>query len=525
MTTDRNEFNRGMKRPRRFFAFILSVAAVLALASASASAAESYGPLSHAGRWITDSQGRVIIIHGVNVPAKLPPAYPSAIGFNNDDGAFLAKLGFDGARVTVERYAVEPSPGHFDPAYIDRIAGTVRMLARHGILSLIDFHQDEYGPYFHDNGYPEWMTVTDGLPNDWTVGFPYQYLDNPANMRAFDHLWANDPGPDGKPLQDDDAAILAYAAKRLRNVPGVMGYEIINEPWPGSQWPSCIVAQGCPTLDASLLGAYYERMIPALRAADPNHMIWYEPFSTFNYGAETHVPLPSADPKIGFAFHDYNLCSEVGPMCNPVESDTTIISNALTYVAANGDALLETEFSGTSDTMEEVQLYDQYMIPWLVWSYPTAIVKFVGTTPISYDKTGPGSGPSDSPDGKVPPPGHLLPPRGGNVDWNNVDILTRAYPRRTSGTPLSWYYDGPSRTFTMQYSTARVDGTGSFPAGAVTEIVTPRRNYPRGYGVTVTGGRIVSAPGAAVLQVAACGSASEVSLTVSPEHGIRGSCQ
>jgi endoglycosylceramidase len=92
-------------------------------------------------------------------------------------------------RITVERYAVEPAPGQLDSAYLAHIADTVKTLARHGILSLIDFHQDEYGPVFYDNGYPAWMTVTDGLPNVFEVGFPLQYLFNPALERAFDHLW------------------------------------------------------------------------------------------------------------------------------------------------------------------------------------------------------------------------------------------------------------------------------------------------------------------------------------------------
>ncbi|HVN64251.1 MAG TPA: cellulase family glycosylhydrolase, partial [Candidatus Binataceae bacterium] len=331
---------------------LLAVAAVAAILfnSTVASAIEDYGRLNHAGRWITDSKGRVIIIHGVNMPSKLPPAYPSAIGFKDDDGKFLEQLGFNGVRLTVERYAVEPTPGHFDPRYVEHMAGTIRMLARHGILSLVDFHQDEYGPVFHDNGYPDWMTVTDGLTNNWEVLFPFQYLENPANMRAFDNLWTNDTGPDGKPLQQDDAEILAYVVRRLRDEPGILGYEILNEPWPGSQWEDCALSvTGCPDLDQSYLGAYYAQVIPAVRGADPKHMIWFEPFSTFNYGVPTSVAPPS-DPNLGFSFHDYSLCAALGvPSCDPVAEAEAVLSNAIAYSASTGDALLETEFGGGTD--------------------------------------------------------------------------------------------------------------------------------------------------------------------------------
>lgn len=162
---------------------------------------------------MVDRGGRVVVIHGVNVPSKwIPAAYPAALGFDEDDAAYLASTGFNAVRLTVERYAVEPRPGQFDDAYVAQFAHTVDTLASHGIVSLIDFHQDEYGPVFFDNGFPDWMTVTDGLPNLTQVGFPAQYVANPALNRAFDHFWANDPGATGNRLQADDGAILAHVA-------------------------------------------------------------------------------------------------------------------------------------------------------------------------------------------------------------------------------------------------------------------------------------------------------------------------
>jgi len=179
----------------------LPVSSALASTSPRETQRSAAEPLGHAWRWMIDSEGRVLITHGVNMPSKSLPAYPAALGFDDDDAALLVRLGFNTVRITVERYAVEPKAGQFDPTYVSHIADTVRLLARYGILTLIDFHQDDYGPVFFDNGYPDWMTVTDGLPNLWFSPFPTQYLDNPAQNRAWDHLWANDPGPDGKPLR------------------------------------------------------------------------------------------------------------------------------------------------------------------------------------------------------------------------------------------------------------------------------------------------------------------------------------
>lgn len=473
---------------------------------------EASATLGHAGRWMTDAEGRVVILHGVNVPTKgaAPPAgsipaYPAYLDFGDDDAARIASMGFNSVRLTVERYAVEPTKGVFDAAYIDQFRDTIRILNAHGILTLIDFHQDDYGTVFFDNGYPDWMTVTDDLPNLFFAPFPTQYLVNPALNRAFDHLWANDPGPSGTPLQDDDAAILAHVAAALRGEPGVLGYEIINEPWPGSAYPNCMIPdRGCRDFDEGPLSAYYARMVAAIRGADPARAIWYEPLSLFNHGIPTYVK-PPADDNLGFAFHDYTLACgvEEGGRALPIglplgefcKTDRDkIMTNALSHSADTGSALLQTEFGATMnpDTItDQVTLYDEHMIPWMFWAY----TRYIGTL---------------EPNGKLKPAGD-----DANINWTVADPLIRPYPRLVSGTPTSWSYDPAANILTAAYSTARADGSGSFPPGSVTEIAVPPRRYPSGYSVTVAGGTVLSAPGAPVLRVAPCVGSSTVTVTVS----------
>src|SRR5262249_33970080 len=59
------------------------------------------GLLGHAGQWLTDSTGRVVILHGVNMVAKRPPYVPAAVGFDADDAQFLAQHGFRAVRLGV----------------------------------------------------------------------------------------------------------------------------------------------------------------------------------------------------------------------------------------------------------------------------------------------------------------------------------------------------------------------------------------------------------------------------------------
>ncbi len=489
---------------------VASAPAVLARAGAATDGASAVvlpqGRIGHAGRWMTDESGRVVVVHGVNMPTKLLPADPMSAGFGEDDATLLAASGLNAVRLTLERYAVAPRPGQFDDAYIDRFAATVSMLRRHGILSLIDFHQDEFGPVFFDNGYPDWMTMTDGLPNAYQVGYPLQYFLNPALNRAFDHLWANDIGPSGRPLWDDDADILARAASRLAGTDGLLGYEIMNEPWPGSIYPTCTQPAGCPLFDQGPYSDYHKRMIGAVRAADRNNLIWYEPVTTFNQGVPTYV-VPPKDPNLGFAFHDYPLCNVVGegadaldapaPAAAPCTTSITM-DNAEAHAQATGSALLETEFGATMDTsrlLPALAEFDQSMMPWMSWSYTRYITAYEN-------------------DGKT-----LKPAVDPNVNHDMLATLARPYPQLVAGTPIGWSFDPKTRHFLFQYKRARADNKGSFGAGAETVISVPALQYPAGYDAVVTGGNVVSKPNAPILRVRAGAGAGPIAVRLTPSGG------
>src|SRR5436190_9616626 len=104
-----------------------SVAVTLALAAVPATAAPQL-PFARAGGYLTDAQGRVFISHGVNMVYKVAPFEPSATGFGEDDAEFLAREGFNSVRLGVIYRAVEPQPGVYDDAYLDKLAETSAML-------------------------------------------------------------------------------------------------------------------------------------------------------------------------------------------------------------------------------------------------------------------------------------------------------------------------------------------------------------------------------------------------------------
>lgn len=458
-------------------------------------------PIGHAGRWLTDARGRVVLIHGVNVSMKGPLAQSQAYRFGADDAAFLAANGFNAVRLTVERYDIEPTPGQFDTTYLGFVRHTVRVLHRYGVMTLIDFHQDEFGPIFDDNGYPAWMTSTGGLPNVTSVGFPFQYVANPALNHAFDNLWDNGPDSRGASMWSDDAGILATAVAALHRTPGVLGYEIINEPWPGTQYASCfVVAVGCPSFDQGKLSQYYAAMDAAIRAHDKTRLVFFEPLVSFNYGIPTSVTPPPGDAKLGFAFHDYPVCSAADDAGLPVSlgsdcgvEDSLTLGNAVRYATQHATGLVETEFGATTKPAPITQAaaaYDGQMVPWMFWSYQELV----------------GSGSNGA---FTSPPSHT-------PNRPVLSSLARPYPQLVSGTPQSWAYDAAAHVFTASYSPARANRSGRFAANAVSQFEIPKLAYPHGYDVTVTGGAAVSGTGDPVLLIAASPGARTVALTVTP---------
>ena len=478
------------------------VALIALLALCGAGRALAARPPGHAGRWITDSQGRVLIPHGLNMVNKVGSYSPAATGFGADDARFLAANGFDVVRLGVIYAAVEPRPGSYDDAYLAGIARTVAKLGRHGIYSLLDFHQDMYNERFAGEGFPSWAVQDDGLPNTPNSGFPGNYVSMPAVQHAFDHLWANSPGPGGVGLAARYAAAWQHVANRFRGNRWVIGYDLFNEPWPGTGFAACAVPAGCPAFDRKL-GAFEARSLAAIRKVDRTHIVWYEPNVLFNFGNPTHLPS-FGDRSAGMSFHDY-CASETAPSCPPME--TKALANAVARSRQTGDALLLSEFGATDNatTLARVENdADAQLMPWIEWAYCGC----------------------QDPTGSIPPSVEALvldpsrAPIGANLKAAKLRVLARPHPLAVAGTPLALNFDSARRSVSFSWSTSRPTGKGSFRAGSCTAVVLPPVIYPRGYRVSVSGARVASKRSAGLLELDSLPGAKRISLRVTPTaHG------
>jgi endoglycosylceramidase len=480
------------------------VVAVVLVLGASSAAASPVAPFSHQGRWITDARSRVVIFHGLNMVNKLPPYHPAALGFGDDDARFLAAAGFDTVRVGIIFKGLEPQPGHFDEHYLARIAGTLRTLERHRIVPFVDFHQDMYNERYQGEGFPDWASIDDGLPAQPREGFPNNYYVMPALSRAYDNFWADRAGPGGPGLQDRYAAAWAHVARALRRDRHILGYDIFNEPFPGSQLGGCASTVGCPQFDRNVLTPFTKRTFRAIRHADRRRLLWYEPLVTFDFGADTSHGA-TGDKRAGFNFHDYCLGNQPGtPSAGPIQQGCQTeegipFDNADKQSARTGDALLLSEFGATDnlgDLERIVRAADQHMVSWQEWAYWNQDVCCV--RPI---------------EGLIRDIRHA--PRGSNVKRDKLLLLARPYPEAVAGTPLSFGFDYSSLRFKLKYSTRRAGG-GRFHRRTISEIRIPRVQYPHGYRVLVSGARVHSGRNRPVLRLLARPRARTVTLTVVP---------
>ena len=198
-----------------------------------------------------------------------PPA-----GSTPQDAAFLAANGFTAVRLGVIWAAVEPQPGVINTDYLKSINDTVKTLSDYGIYTIIDMHQDNWSTEFQGEGAPAWATMDGGKPNP-KFGFPANYWLNPAENNAWKSFWDNVAAPDGLGLQDHYAQTWENVASYFSGNPAVIGYDVMNEPFPGPAWPAALI--GIPFFGTQQLAPMYNQVDAAIRAVDPNTPLYIEP--------------------------------------------------------------------------------------------------------------------------------------------------------------------------------------------------------------------------------------------------------
>jgi endoglycosylceramidase len=500
------------------------------------------GPIrSPGGPYLYDQQGRVVFFHGVNAVYKLPPyeLYPApgkAWNFSPADASLIATLGFNVVRLGMTWSGLEPGtaaannpsicrsgtpgdPHQFDQTVLDRylqhLDQTIALLGQYHIYTLLDMHQDVYARQFDGEGAPNWAVCTHGAHTADVPGRWSQNYTTPAANAAFHHFWTNSVAGN---LQGEYDRVWAAVAAHFRTNPWVLGYDPYNEPFSRSLvthgdeqfatqlqcfYTGTAVVKRVAHPDPPLACRAHDPaigVIPRILAADPTHLIFYEPDIFGSRGRPSFVG-PMSLPNLVFNVHVY--CSyRSGLTGNPTDTAACASQGMRTLTKRsasrseltslsqpNGPAWFVSGFGATSNVTLLGRLTgqaDRTLVGWTYWSW-----KYYGDPTGSADEA-------------------LVSPDGGLRC--TARVLTRTYPQAVAGKPTSLWFDPTTGGFRLTY-------TPDHAVHAATVISVPTRiHYPSGYCARVSGGSIISGLDSQFLEVANAPTGRSVVVSVMAGH-------
>ena len=184
-----------------------------------------------------DHDGRVRLFYGFNIDDKAMDRQSFAYDLNEEFFEKYTARGFNIIRLAFTWQNLEPEQGKYNESYLKSIDSIFELAEKHGVYILLDMHQDLYsgfGDQSVGDGAPEWAALTDGhkvkMPKFvWAEA----YIFGKWVHSAFDHFWNNDK-VNGIGLQDSYAALWQMLAERYGDSPALFGFDLMNEPFPGS---------------------------------------------------------------------------------------------------------------------------------------------------------------------------------------------------------------------------------------------------------------------------------------------------
>jgi endoglycosylceramidase len=410
------------------------------------------GPLTIDGQLILDQNDRRILLRGINTGgrSKFAPFSP----FDYAPGEFEAALntymdkpvewGLNVLRVPFSWDGMEPEQGVDDEEFLDRYDQLLDAAAARGLWTIVDFHQDVYSERYCGDGFPLWTTSTGDEPHhdcsDWFTA----YLFNDDMKDAWDEFWDNSTG-----VQDKYKDMWTRMITRQWGRPGVIGFEVINEPGWGhhtmSDW------------EAEVLSPFYSEMATLVDELAPGAFMLFDGTGMDAVTATTDMYRPAGNSLI-FAPHFYDPSVFLGG------GDSVDVSDGYANLAAIGQEwnlpVLVGEFGIEHDTDGAANYatgnwdgLDANMMHGTWWEY-SAAEEFWNHENLSVVE----------PDGTERP--------------NLVEPMIRAYPHAIAGELERWHFDAATSVATLAVL-AEPDG--------ITEVSIPTRLYPDGPTISGTG--------------------------------------
>ena len=395
--------------------------------------------------YIADAQGRALQFHGFNVKTSNP-----AEAVTDKLLAASAARGMDHLRLGFYWQDLEPKQGEFDETFLDQLVTVLDRAEKHGILVILDMHQDVYGEAFDSKGIPAWATRTDGLPFEAQSNWLLSYL-QPAVQAAFDHLYED------ADLRQAQIDAWLHIVQRVKGHPALLGYDLLNEPF-GKQRDGEDILSAAPRVEREQLTPMFQRLTDAISNVDPDHWVFFEPPNLASLGIATSLGEVRG-PKVAIYPHMYDSAIE-----------------AATY-STDGTIQLDPAFF--DKWANAITGYvKKYPMPMLVgeWGLAHPEIKgmdeFVARTLETLDRTTSGWSVFVGCFGS----GYCTMDEAGQAR-PAIGQIFQPYARAIAGRPIDTRWDGSARTLKL-----RLDGRSS-ASGATQIFLDEAGTYPDGYRV------------------------------------------
>lgn len=355
-------------------------------------------------------------------------------------------------------------------------------LAASGIYTIVDAHQDLLSRKYCGEGMPDWAVMGEGaapFPEPMGQQYPLDMTGYPSLSDCYKLMFgiyymSDKVCKDMQALYDNKDGIQDYFVKfwqavvsALRGKPGVLGWELLNEPFAGDIYshPTYLIESG--KSDQVNLVPMYERLHDAIRALDDTAVLFFEPAVT-DYWSSGFAAGPGGAQWAHRNVYSYHIyCADINStdirsrwVCDL--SDQYDYNVRIADIKRVGTGGFMTEFGASSDhnmSIGEINvmtdLADQNLQSWTYWQF-----KYFQdlTTQDSLES---------------------FYNSAGVLEYAKVRALSRTYAPAVAGLPSVHAFNSTSLVFSLVYVINEV-------ATAPTEIyLNEPWYYPHGFRVTL----------------------------------------
>lgn len=448
-----------------------------------------------------DNYGRERIFNGFNCVYKgIAKDKDGVIRYrcelNDEILLSLKERGINMLRLGLTWAAIEPEMGKYNLEYLDGYKEILKLCEKHEIYCFIDWHQDLYSPFGIDcgDGCPKWACTSTSKPRQPKVIWAEGYFFDKSVQESFDAFWDNKDVA-GRGLIDRFCDMLTFVADYFKDCKCVMGYDVFNEPYPGTPGKDIfwtLTKQGLKTV---LFDSRVDRK-KLIRDAKNNDVmklleviddkgVYHTVIDTANellykFDTEKYYPFlkKAAEAirkvdKTGIIFAENNYYSNIGiPTSTPriVYDDGTVEQN-FAFAPHGYDVTVDSPLTNKASSTRVDFIFDEHKRTQERLGCPVLVGEWGGMVPG---------------DTEYPALEHLIDKFDANK-WSQtywhffnsfkeekiMDILSRPVPQAVAGHINYYHYDRELKEFSLSYT-----GDGSTKAPTLIYVPgTPKAIY------------------------------------------------